>query len=138
MARCTSSTIVTIAALAGTFLNGPLAAGFAAGLSTPFAMLAESHIANNIEDPRLRAEFEEATIGKAISEALHNTLGGMAAGEALEFVAEWLSKDVATLVKRAIEMIAGALAGASLGLAQDAIDAQATASEVSVMALIGK
>ncbi|TEB28097.1 hypothetical protein FA13DRAFT_1735992 [Coprinellus micaceus] len=101
-------------------------------------MLAESHIANNIEDPRLRAEFEEATIGMAVSEALKNTIGGAATGESLEFVAEWLSKDVATLVKKAIEMIAGALGGANLGLAQDAIDAQASTSEASVMPLIGR
>lgn len=129
---------MTVATLAGVFLNGPLAAGLAAGLSTPLAMLAESHIANNIEDPRLRAEFEEATIGMAVSEALKNTIGGAATGESLEFVAEWLSKDVATLVKKAIEMIAGALGGANLGLAQDAIDAQASTSEASVMALIGR
>ena len=129
---------MTVAVFAGAFLNGPLAAGLAAGLSTPLAMLAESHIAKNIEDPRLRAEFEEATVGRAVSEALKNIIGGAAAGEALEFVAGWLSTELTTLVKKAIEVIAGALAGASLGLAQDAIDAQAPASEDLVMTLIGK
>lgn len=138
LARCTSSTIVTVAAVAGAFMKGPLGASIAAGLAAPLGMLAESHIAKNIDDPRVRDEFEQATIGRAIAEALRKAIVGQAAGYALEYASEWLSSSGASLVSKAIEAIKGALSGASLGLAQDAIDSQASAAEGLALALLEK
>ncbi|TEB28099.1 hypothetical protein FA13DRAFT_830119 [Coprinellus micaceus] len=69
-ARCTSSTTVTAAALAGAWVMGALGGFVAAGLSTPLAMLVRSHIAKNIEDPGLRAEFEEVTVKRALFDSI--------------------------------------------------------------------
>ncbi|KAH6917994.1 hypothetical protein BKA70DRAFT_1554159 [Coprinopsis sp. MPI-PUGE-AT-0042] len=138
LALCTSSTIVTVASIAGFFMKGPFGAGIAAGLSTPLAKLAESHIAGNIQDPRLRDEFEQATIGRAIVESLTNAIGGEASGYAMQYAGDWLSSSGTELVSKAIEAIKGALSGASLGLAQDVVNTRAGASEALAIALIGK
>ena len=66
MAHCTSSNILTGAALGGG-LAGPLGGSVAAFLATPLAILARNGIARGIEDPRIRAQFEALRAGEEVS-----------------------------------------------------------------------
>ncbi|KAH6917993.1 hypothetical protein BKA70DRAFT_1416018 [Coprinopsis sp. MPI-PUGE-AT-0042] len=140
LANCSNSSIVTVAAVVGGFLpGGPAAAGLLAGLATPFALMAESQWADTIDDPRLRDEFEEATIGSAVVEGLTNMLGAAAGGYAGKYVGQWLGKYGKTLVGKAVAKAGsnaaskGAKAGSKAG--QNAIDA---ASEAAAILLVQK
>jgi hypothetical protein len=86
---------------------GALGGFVAAGLSTPLAMLVRSHIAKNIEDPGLRAEFEGVTVKRALFDSIKNAI----AGEFVSTCAVWLAKEGYTVVQ---EMLAGA--GSTMGL----------------------
>ena len=102
-------------------------------------MIAESHIVQTIDDPRLRDEFQEATVGRAICDSLVNMVGGAAGGYASQYVGQWLSKYGTSLVGKAISKGAstaastGAKAGSKAGY--NALDA---ASEAMAIQLIGK
>jgi hypothetical protein len=83
----------------GDAIGGPLGAAIGAGLSTPLEILVETQIAGIITDPRIRAEFEEATIGRYIYETIRNCVVAGAAA----YVAEFLSAHLNAIDPRDLE-----------------------------------
>ncbi|ETW87826.1 hypothetical protein HETIRDRAFT_245866, partial [Heterobasidion irregulare TC 32-1] len=73
IAYCANSTTVMVGITIGTCLGGPIGAMIRAGLATPIGILAEMALAGYlVHDPRLKAQFEEATIGRFLYESLRN------------------------------------------------------------------
>lgn len=106
IAVCTNSAIVCAGIVIGAYFGGPLGAVIGAGLATPIGILAEDKIANIWEkNPRLKAQFEEATIGRYIYETLRN----MAAAGLGGYLAEWLGSLAATEMSSAVVSILKAL-----------------------------
>lgn len=95
-------------------MGGPLGGAIGAGLSTPIAILVESEIKNTITDPRLKAEFQEATIGRYIYETLRNTIAAGAAG----YLAKFLAQQAGTITAEALGNIAGQFAKRTTSLSE--------------------
>ena len=77
-----------------------------AALATPCGILAEVSIANAyIKDPRVRADIEEATIGRYLYETLRNMVAGAAAGA----LAAWLGKAITPGIDAAMQGLVNAL-----------------------------
>ncbi|KAJ2919823.1 hypothetical protein MD484_g595, partial [Candolleomyces efflorescens] len=109
IARSVNSTIV-LGGMAAGILAGALAAGtvigalfanpivgcvIGAGLASSFGVLAEVAIADRfIVDPRVRADIEEATIGRCIFETLRNMVAAAGAG----LLAQWLGGVLASKI----------------------------------------
>jgi hypothetical protein len=75
IAKCTNSTIVSIGIFVGILIGGPSGAMVGAALTTPLGIAVEKMLKDTyIQDPKLRAEFEEVTIGRVLYETLCNTL----------------------------------------------------------------
>lgn len=72
-----------------------MGAAIGAGIATPIAILEEISLSNLIEDPRLKAQFEEVTITRFIYETLRNM------GVAL--VARYLGSYLETASKELLE-----------------------------------
>lgn len=83
---CANSSIVCCGIVVGCYFGGPLGAAIGAGITTSLAILVEAQISGTIEDPHLRAQFEEATIGRYLYETLRNALAAGAAGYLAEFL----------------------------------------------------
>jgi hypothetical protein len=80
-----------------------------AALATPCGILAEVSIANAfIKDPRVRADIQEATLGRIIWETLLNMAGG-AAGGAGGALAGWLGKAITPGIDAVVQGLVAAL-----------------------------
>jgi hypothetical protein len=94
--------------LVGTAFGNPIiGCVIGAGLSTPLGILAETGIAKaNIDDPRVRSEIEEATVGRYIYETLRN----MRAAGTASFAAEWLSEAIGPEIDTIMKGLMAAMA----------------------------
>ncbi|KAJ7141962.1 Cyanovirin-N, partial [Mycena crocata] len=71
MIHASGSTAVSVLGAIGGKFGGPIGAALIAGAATPLKMLLEQWAGSNlINDPVLRQEFEEATLGKYIIETI--------------------------------------------------------------------
>jgi hypothetical protein len=108
--------------------GGPVGAAIGAGIATPIGILAETTLANAlVHDPRLRAQVEEATIGRYLFETLRNMGAALVAGYLGKYL-EGLSKAEAAAVEG---IIAGLLARLGSKFAGPTV-------EVSLYALLKK
>ncbi|KAL9101179.1 MAG: hypothetical protein Q9163_003538 [Psora crenata] len=121
LATCTNSTIVCAGILVGmavgTALGNPLIGGvIGAGLASPIGILAETKIADAlIDDPRVRSDIHEATVGRYIYETLRNMLAAGAAA----FLAEGVSAAAGPVIDTFIEGVVNGLATKGLKLVID-------------------
>ncbi|TBU30403.1 Cyanovirin-N [Dichomitus squalens] len=73
-ALCLNSTIVTVGICLGICIGGRIGAATAAGLLTPVGTLVEMEVRKWIKDDKLKAQFEEATIGRYCYDTLQKML----------------------------------------------------------------
>lgn len=127
MARCANSTIVCVGVVLGFMLGETTGSIIGAGIATPIAIWVETEISQYIEDPRLRGEFEEATIGRYIGETLMNMglaaipgdpLGNMMGRVAKEALRKTFQKALTNYAKQV-------LAGVRSDLAPTEVEAKA-------------
>lgn len=86
MALCTNSSIVCVGIVVGSLL-GPVGAMIGAGIATPIGICVETFVVKKtIKNPALRAQFEEATIGRYIYETLRNIFAAGCAGYFAKFI----------------------------------------------------
>lgn len=115
MAVCTNSTVVCAGIVIGTFLGGPLGGVIGAGLATPIGILAEEKIVQVwVKNPGLKAQFEEATIGRYIYETLRNMGGAAIAG----YLGAWLGSLTAAEMDSAVVALLKNL-GSSMSIPTD-------------------
>ncbi|KAJ7266981.1 hypothetical protein B0H12DRAFT_1320948 [Mycena haematopus] len=75
MIHASGSTALALLGSIGGFFGGPAGAALIAGAATPLKMMLEQWAGSNlIDDPVLRQEFEEATLGKYIIETITNMI----------------------------------------------------------------
>jgi hypothetical protein len=94
---------IAVGTLVGTAFASPvLGLVIGAGLATPLGILEETGIADGIDDPRLRGEIEEATIGRYIYRTMRNMLAPRVAGKFAQLVSAglgpWINRQLAGLV----------------------------------------
>ncbi|CAL1703199.1 unnamed protein product [Somion occarium] len=117
LAFCANSSIVCCGIFVGALAGGPVGGAIGAGLMTPLGILVETEVAGYIKDPRLQAQFEEATVGRYLYETLRNTLAAGAAG----YFGEWLGHQTGQLTTAAIGQIAGAFGGKASGISGEVV-----------------
>ncbi|KAF8310744.1 hypothetical protein DL93DRAFT_2061772 [Clavulina sp. PMI_390] len=81
-----NSTIVCVGIMLCIMVSASIGAAIGAAATTGLGIFVESKVAAKIEDPQLRAQFAEATVGRYIYETLRNT----AAAGAAAYLAEYL------------------------------------------------
>lgn len=124
LAFCANSSTVAVGILIGCLVGGVGGGMIGAALATPLGIAAETLIKHTIDDPVLRAQFEDMTLGRVVYETLRNTLAVGAAGV--------LAGYLGTLTADFVAQLAGRL-GAILGRA---ITAGITLTEVAVYNLL--
>lgn len=111
---CANSSIVCAGIIVGFLVGGPAGGAIGAGLATPLGILVETEIARTIKDPHLKAQFEEAIMGRYFYESLRNVLAAGAAGYlgrilGAQMASEFSSKALSEISKRFIGKGAGSL-----------------------------
>ncbi|KAF7364108.1 CNVH-domain-containing protein [Mycena sanguinolenta] len=81
----------------GAYFGGPIGAALLAGAATPITIMMEQWVGSNyIDDPVLRQEFEEATLGRYIIETLVN----MIAPGSSKMLSKYLTKQAAPAIEK--------------------------------------
>ncbi|TEB28101.1 hypothetical protein FA13DRAFT_1735997 [Coprinellus micaceus] len=93
IAHCTNSTIVTAVVFIAERAMGPLGGFAMAFLSTPLAILVKNGVADGINDPRIRAQFE-ITVKQALVDSFKNNRWGNYLA-----IAVWLSKRISGVIE---------------------------------------
>ncbi|KAI5117143.1 hypothetical protein M0805_000070 [Coniferiporia weirii] len=102
---CANSSIVVCGFAIGAFIGGPIGGALGAGFATPLAILVETEIAGRfITDPRLKAQFEEATIGRYFRETILNLAGG-----AIGVFSKWIGSITAQALRTVCSKVIVAL-----------------------------
>jgi hypothetical protein len=94
----------------GFMVGGPFGAAIGGGLLTPLGILVEVQLADKIKDPKLRAEFEEATRGRSLFESATNALGAGAAA----YLANFLGTQTTNLAARQLGELASKMCGRAM------------------------
>jgi len=104
---CTNSSIVCVGILIGTGFASPiLGAVIGAGLASPLGILAENEIKKAlIDDPHVRSQFEEATVGRYIYETLRNMVAAGAASYLAEGFEAALGPQIDAVISRVVTQL---------------------------------
>ncbi|KAK2590190.1 hypothetical protein QQS21_012131 [Conoideocrella luteorostrata] len=115
LAVCANSSIVCASIIVGAWIGGPIGASIGAGLATPLAILVEIQIAGIIKDPRLQAQFEEATIGRYLYETFRNMLTAGAAA----YLGSFLNVQAEKLSAKTLGEVASQISGSTAGFSSE-------------------
>jgi len=111
LAKCTYYTIVVGAGTLGAVFGGPVGAAIGAAFATPLAIVAESAIAQNIDNDEMRKKYAEISVERFITETLINGLAFGAGAYVGAVIGTWVGAQVGAAGYEALVSAASFLSG---------------------------